>query len=299
MNCVAAGFGYQVAGLPSAWMCSVPAFGFFIVDRAGRRYLNEPSVEHHAANHALAVREFRTGEFPRLPSYPDLRRDHPDWPDPSSAVEAGQNRRSCGARTTASEIDRGWIKQGDTLDDAGQRARDLPPMHSPETGKRFDEAARTPAATSSDVPPKPWCRASHPRSTGSRCGRRSSTRRVGPGATTRGEVIAVDGEPIPGLLQRGRARLDVGGALPGRRQRHRGARLRPHRWPLGCRGGMSERVFERANQHFGLHAHWCPVRLIKSNSCLSHEWMVHQGASESSSERISITVFTLTGAPCV
>ena len=37
---------------------------------------------------------------------------------------------------------------------------------------------------------------------------------------------------------------------------------------------MSERVFERANQHYGLHAHWCPMRLITSNS--SHEWMVHQ-----------------------
>ena len=53
MNSVACGFGYQVPDLPSAWMCSIPAFGFFLVDRLGRRYLNEPTVEHHAANHAL------------------------------------------------------------------------------------------------------------------------------------------------------------------------------------------------------------------------------------------------------
>ncbi len=69
MNAVACGFGYRVPGLDAAWMCIMRSFGFLMVDATGSRFLDEPAVEHHAAGHALIVRDFATGEFGRLPSY--------------------------------------------------------------------------------------------------------------------------------------------------------------------------------------------------------------------------------------
>ena len=54
--------------------------------------------------------------------------------------------------------------------------------------------------------------------------------------------------------------------------------LAEHAPRCGCGGngdlGMSERVFERANQHYGLLAHWCHVRSHELKA--SRDSMVHQ-----------------------
>lgn len=68
MNAVACGFGYRVPGLDPAWMCIMRSFGFLMADATGRRFAAEPTIEHHAANHALIVRDFHTGSSTGCPA---------------------------------------------------------------------------------------------------------------------------------------------------------------------------------------------------------------------------------------
>ena len=200
MNCIACGFGYQVPDLPSAWMCSIPAFGFFLVDRHGHRYLNEPTVEHHAANHALLVRDFRTGSFTRLPSYL-IFDETTRLAGRIATLEAGANRRHPWSEDNLAEVARGWIKRGDSLE-ALATELGIAPDALAETGKRFNEAAvagddelgRVPDAMVPVVTPPFYGIEVRPA---------LFNTQGGPRRNERGEVLAVGGDPIPGLFGAG------------------------------------------------------------------------------------------------
>jgi succinate dehydrogenase/fumarate reductase flavoprotein subunit len=200
MNCIAAGFGYQVPGVAAAWMCSIPAFGFFLVDRLGRRFLDEPTVEHHAAGHALMVRDFRTGEFWRVPSYL-IFDEKTRLAGRIATVEAGHNRRLAWSEDNSDEIAKGWIKRADTLD-ALARELGLPPDALDETGARYDAAARS-GHDEMGRSPSTMVPLDHPPYYGIEVRPSLFNTQGGPRRDELGRVVAVGGEPIPGLFSAG------------------------------------------------------------------------------------------------
>jgi succinate dehydrogenase/fumarate reductase flavoprotein subunit len=114
MNCVAAGFGYLVPGHSSAFMACMSAYGFFLVDGSGHRYLDELSIEHHAAAQAMLVRDYRTGGLPRLPSYL-IFDERTRLAGRISSDEAGANREVSWADDNSDAIERGWIKRAGSI----------------------------------------------------------------------------------------------------------------------------------------------------------------------------------------
>lgn len=200
MSCVAAGFGYQVPDLDSAWMCSIPAFGFFMVDRDGRRFLDEPTIEHHAANHALVVREVRTGEFRRLPSFL-IFDETTRLAGRIATAEAGFNRHIGWSEDNSEEVTKGWIRQGADFADLA-RQLGLPEQALVETGRRYNDACRNgddemgrSADTLVPIETPPFY--------GIEVRPALFNTQGGPRRNEHGEVLSVDGSPIPGLFGAG------------------------------------------------------------------------------------------------
>ena len=184
MNCVAAGFGYKVPGLDAAWMCRLPAHGFLLVDQRGARFVNEQAVEHHAAAHALAVRDFRTGRFMRLPSFL-IFDERTRLAGPIAGREAGANRQLTRSPDNRIEIERGWIARAETVEGLAKTLR-LDPETLGASVRDFNRAA----GGGSDVlgrPREQMVASTRRPITASRSCPLSSTRRAARGGTRRAE----------------------------------------------------------------------------------------------------------------
>jgi succinate dehydrogenase/fumarate reductase flavoprotein subunit len=212
MNAVACGFGYRVPGLDAAWMCIMRSFGFVMVDASASRFLAEPTVEHHAAGHALIVRDFRTGEFTRLPSYL-IFDDATRRSGPIVTNEAGANRVRTWSESNLDEVGKGWIKRSDSV--AGlARELSLPPNRLEDTVREYNRAAvdggdefgRSPAEM---VPLR------EPPFYGIRVWPALFNTQGGPRRGAGGEVIGTDGMAIPGLFSAGELGSIWGSLYPG------------------------------------------------------------------------------------
>jgi succinate dehydrogenase/fumarate reductase flavoprotein subunit len=211
MNAIASGFGYLVPGIEAAWMCSLPSFGFFMVDGNGRRFLHETSVEHHAAGHALIVRDFHTGEFTRLPSYlifDEVTRQA----GPISTNEAGANRMLEWSETNLDEIAKGWIKRGDTMAELASELG-IPSADLAESAARFNTGVGTgdefgrPASELAPVATPPYY--------GIAVWPSLFNTQGGPRRDEQARVINVYGRPIPGLFSAGELGSIWGALYPG------------------------------------------------------------------------------------
>jgi succinate dehydrogenase/fumarate reductase flavoprotein subunit len=200
MNAVACGFGYRVPGLDAAWMCIMRSFGFLLADATGSRFLAEPAVEHHAASHALIVRDFRTGEFARLPSYL-IFDEATRRAGPITTHEAGANRGLTWSESNLDEVEKGWVKRGDSVADLA-RELSLPPDRLEDTVRRYNQAAghggdefgRAPAEMVPLQEPPFYGIEVWPALFNTQGGPRR-----GPG----GEVINTERVPVPGLFSAG------------------------------------------------------------------------------------------------
>jgi succinate dehydrogenase/fumarate reductase flavoprotein subunit len=211
MNSVACGFGYQVDGVEAAWMTVMPSFGFLLVDHHGRRFINEATIEHHAANHALIVRDVHSGEFDRLPAYlvfdETTRRA-----GPIATNEAGANRARSWSPTNLDEVGNGWIRSGGTVTELGN-ALGIPATTLTGTVERFnhaiggdDEFGRQPAemvaltqAPFYAIPVWPAL----------------FNTQGGPRRDARARILDVSGRPIPGLYGAGELGSIWGSLYPG------------------------------------------------------------------------------------
>jgi succinate dehydrogenase/fumarate reductase flavoprotein subunit len=212
MNAVACGFGYRVPGLDAAWMCIVRSFGFLLVDASARRFLAESAVEHHAAGHALIVRDYRTGEFTRLPSYlifdEATRRS-----GPIATSEAGANRMLSWSESNTEEIGKGWIKRADSL--AGlARELSLPPGPLEDTVRAYNRAA-VDGGDEFGRPSDEMTPLREPPFYGIPVWPALFNTQGGPRRGSGGEVIGTDGRPVPGLFSAGELGSIWGSLYPG------------------------------------------------------------------------------------
>jgi succinate dehydrogenase/fumarate reductase flavoprotein subunit len=212
MNAVACGFGYRVAGLDAAWMCIMRSFGFLMVDASARRFLAEPAVEHHAAGHALIVRDFRTGEFTRLPSYL-IFDEATRRAGPIVTNEAGANRVLSWSESNLDEVGKGWIKRHDSL--AGlARELSLPPDRLEHTVREYNRAA-VDGGDEFGRPPAEMVPLREPPFYGIPVWPALFNTQGGPRRGAGGEVIGTDGRPIPGLFSAGELGSIWGSLYPG------------------------------------------------------------------------------------
>jgi succinate dehydrogenase/fumarate reductase flavoprotein subunit len=200
MNAVACGFGYRVPGLDAAWMCIVRTFGFVMVDATGRRFLAEPTIEHHAANHALIVRDFLTGEFDRLPSYL-IFDDATRRAGPIATNEAGANRVLTWSESNFDEVEKGWIKTGETIADLAHNL-DLPADRLEETVRRYNRAA-VEGGDEFGRPPSEMTALAEAPFYGIPVWPTLFNTQGGPRRGPAAEVIGTGGAPIPGLFSAG------------------------------------------------------------------------------------------------
>jgi succinate dehydrogenase/fumarate reductase flavoprotein subunit len=212
MNSIAAGFGYQVPGVGAAWMCRLPAFGFFLVDQTARRFLNEPTVEHHAAGNALIMRDFHSGRFPRLPSY-IVFDERTRVAGKVSTNEAGANRVLYWSDSNEDEIAKGWIRTGETIE-ALATTIGLPPPALAATLADYnravvdgnDEFGRRPEQMAVVNQPPFYAIEVMPA---------LFNTQGGPRRDAKARVLDVDGLPIPGLYSAGELGSIWGSLYPG------------------------------------------------------------------------------------
>jgi succinate dehydrogenase/fumarate reductase flavoprotein subunit len=212
MNAVACGFGYRVPGLDAAWMCIMRSFGFLLADATGRRFLAESAVEHHAAGHALIVRDFRTGVFARLPSYL-IFDEATRRAGPITTNEAGANRGLTWSESNLDEVERGWIKRGDSVADLA-RELSLPPDRLEHTVRRYNQAAAgggdefgRPPAEMVPLGERPFY--------GIPVWPALFNTQGGPRRGPGGEVISTERVPVPGLFSAGELGSIWGALYPG------------------------------------------------------------------------------------
>jgi succinate dehydrogenase/fumarate reductase flavoprotein subunit len=200
MNGIAAGFGYKVPGVEAAWMCRMPSFGFMLVDQAGRRFLNEPTVEHHAAGTALVVRDFRTGGFTRIPSFV-IFDEATRLSGKVATDEAGTNRTMFWSEDNQAEIDKGWIVKGDSIADLAARIgvpadalRKTVDDYNCASVAGGDEFDRTPDQMVPLVEPPYYAVEVKPS---------LFNTQGGPRRDAQARVLDIAGQPIPGLFSAG------------------------------------------------------------------------------------------------
>ena len=147
-----------------------------------------------------AHRDFRTGEYPRLPSYL-IFDETTRLAGRIASLEAGENRRYTWSEDNRSEIEKGWIKQGDTFEAlatelgiahdglaaTGQRFNEAVDSGDDEFGRAADAMAPLVASPFYGIEVRPAL----------------FNTQGGPRRNERGEVLAVSGQPIPGLYSAG------------------------------------------------------------------------------------------------
>ena len=118
MNGVSCALGFKAPEYEAAFMVVVGAPGHIFVDRNGRRFVNERSIESHAGLLAVDFYDAHSLTYPRIPCYAVFD---------ETARLAGPITRAAGlgaagqvyewSRDNSAEIEKGWIVRGDTLGD--------------------------------------------------------------------------------------------------------------------------------------------------------------------------------------
>jgi succinate dehydrogenase/fumarate reductase flavoprotein subunit len=200
MTATSATIGYQFPELPSAFHCRLASYNFVMVDQRGRRYACETEIENHAAALTMLYQDSVTGEYLRSPSFvifdETCRRA-----GPVAQTESGENRRYEWSADNKVEIDRGWIKRADTIE---QLCKILG-VSAAAVAQTIDEFNRS-ADTGNDPYGRP---AGHMKKieTGPFYGApvypSLLNTQGGPRRNARGAILRPDGSPIPGLYGAG------------------------------------------------------------------------------------------------
>jgi succinate dehydrogenase/fumarate reductase flavoprotein subunit len=115
MNAVSCGLGLKVDEFASGFLAVIDAPGHIIVDRKGRRFMNERGMEAHAGLLAVDHYDSQHLEYPRIPCFAVFdeatRRRGPI----SRLAGLGAAGAQYGwSKDNASEIQKGWILQGES-----------------------------------------------------------------------------------------------------------------------------------------------------------------------------------------
>ncbi|MBI2830919.1 MAG: FAD-dependent oxidoreductase [Chloroflexi bacterium] len=179
------------------------AVGFIIVDRYGRRYMNE-NLKPHAAFYELTAFDTHRREYYRVPSYHIFDRKRMEYGPMTqrSSGASGPHQLYKWSADNSAELQKGWIIKGDTVAELAERIGVLPSTleNTVKTWNGYCAAGRDPEfgrnpleMVSLDSPPFFAIRLfpGGPNTQG------------GPRRNCRAQVLNPFGEPIPGLYAAG------------------------------------------------------------------------------------------------
>ena len=124
MNGVSCSLGIKVPDFETAFPGMISAPGYILIDKRGRRFMNEKAVESHAG--LLAVDHYDTHalEFPRIPCYAIFdERARLAGPISRLAGLGAAGRAYRWSKDNGAEIKKGWIIQASTLADLAGKLR--------------------------------------------------------------------------------------------------------------------------------------------------------------------------------
>ncbi len=116
MNGVSCAFGIKVPEFESALLIAAGAAGQILVDRSGKRFVNEGAIERHAGLLAVDLFDIQSLSYPRIPCYlifDEATRKRGPVSRTTGLGSAGI--RHAWSRDNSTEIKNGWILKDETL----------------------------------------------------------------------------------------------------------------------------------------------------------------------------------------
>jgi len=177
--------------------------GFIIVDKYGRRYLNE-QLKPHAAYYELAWYDSHKLEYPRVPSYYicDQRRMDCGCLAQLTSGPSGPEQLYKWSRDNSVELEKGWIIRGETIAELAGKIG-VPAAALESTVRRWNEhcqAGEDPDYGRSHLELVPLDK---PPFYAVRLFPGGSNTQGGPRRNSRSQVVTPFGVPIPGLYAAG------------------------------------------------------------------------------------------------
>ncbi len=176
--------------------------GYIIVDKYGRRYTNE-EFKRHTVYYELALYDSQSLEYPRIPSY---------WIFDRKRFEAGPlplmfygpmlYRLYKWSRDNREEIEKGWIVQGDNIEQLGYKLK-MEPGVLKKTCENYNMYCEQKEDPEFLRPPQHLVPLSDPPFFGVKIWPGSANTQGGPRRNCKAQVLNVSGEPIPGLYAAG------------------------------------------------------------------------------------------------
>ena len=140
MNGVSCPFGMKVPEFEAAFYIRIVLPGFIYVDKRGKRFIDEKSIELHAGLLAVDYYDAEALEYPRIPFYvifdETLRAAGPVSVSAGRGYAGRQYRWSADNRA---EIEKGWIIKGNTLVELAGKIKIKPPEVLEETLAKWNE----------------------------------------------------------------------------------------------------------------------------------------------------------------
>lgn len=202
MTATSTTIGYSFPEVTAAFPCEIVAYGFVLVDQKGRRYARETLLETHSFTHSMLRQDAITGEFDRIPSYVIVDEQTRLAGPLSVAGSLGFNRRYPWSDDNSAEIERGWFTKAESIEELAEKLG-LPSETLTATIERFNEISRSggtdefgrPASEMVSLGTAPYYAAAvYPTLLNTQ---------GGPRRNERGEVLAPNGRPVPGLFAAG------------------------------------------------------------------------------------------------
>jgi succinate dehydrogenase/fumarate reductase flavoprotein subunit len=140
MNGVSCPLGIKVPEFEAALFMNFIAPGIIYVDRHGKRFVNEKSIEGHAGLLAMDFFDAHALEYPRIPCYAIFD----EATRLKGPISAGTGMGYTGKRLykwskdNAAEIQKGWIIKGDTIEELATKLKQDPKVLV-ETLNRWNE----------------------------------------------------------------------------------------------------------------------------------------------------------------
>jgi succinate dehydrogenase/fumarate reductase flavoprotein subunit len=128
MNGVSCPLGIKVPEFEAAFFMRINRPGFIIVDRHGKRFVNEKAIESHASLLAIDFYDTHALEYPRIPCYAIFDEATRIRGPISPSTGRGYNGTYLykWSRDNAAEIRKGWIMKGDTIEELAAKLKMAP-----------------------------------------------------------------------------------------------------------------------------------------------------------------------------
>ena len=140
MNGASCPFGIKVPEFEAALYIQIYLPGFIYVDKHGKRFVDEKSIETHAGLLAVDYYDAEALEYPRIPFYVIFDETiRAAGPVSISAGRGYAGRRYKWSAHNSAEIEKGWIIQGGTAGELADKLKIKPPEVLEQTLAKWNE----------------------------------------------------------------------------------------------------------------------------------------------------------------